>query len=72
MFIPIESTAKIIEPSKALRKPSTSNPGVTTPANHNNNALITNVKSPSVRMLIGREINCNNGLIKVLIKARIT
>lgn len=54
---------------KALKNPSTSNPGATKPANINNKALITRVKSPRVMMFIGSVINISAGFTKTLIKA---
>lgn len=46
----------IIDPNKALQKPSTLKPGVICPANKSIRALITKPNKPKVSMLIGREI----------------
>lgn len=72
LSIPIANSDKSIDPSNALKKPSTSNPGVTQPASINNNALITNANNPNVSIVSGNDINCKTGLMKVLINARIT
>lgn len=67
--MPTERTDKIIEPNKALKKPSTSNPGVIAPASINNNAFITRENKPNVKKVTGTDINFTKGFINVLIKA---
>ena len=70
--MPIANNDNRIDPSKALRNPSTSNPGAIQPANIKSKALITSANSPKVSTVIGNEITCNAGFIKVLIRASIT
>lgn len=72
LLIPNAKSERRIEPSNALKNPSTSNPGVIAPASINSKAFITNENKPNVNIFIGNEMNCNNGLINVLISARIT
>ena len=56
-------------PKKALQNPSTSNPGATNPANINKSALITKVKSPKVKIFIGRVTNKRTGFINTFTRA---
>ena len=72
LSIPIANKDKSIEPSNALKNPSTSNPGAIQPANIKSKALMTSAKSPNVRMVSGKDINCSTGFMNVLIRARIT
>ncbi len=67
--MPKTNSDKTIEPSNALKKPSTSNPGTIQPANLNNKAFIINEKSPKVIRFTGKEINCNIGFTNVFINA---
>ncbi len=54
-FIASELTAEtIIEPSSAYQKLATEKPWIKVPANQNNEALMTKVNSPKVRILIGK------------------
>ncbi len=48
------TTDTMIDPSSAYQKLSTEKPSIKVPANQNNEALITKVKRPKVRMFIGR------------------
>ena len=57
------------EPKNALKNPSTSNPGEINPANIKSRALITSVKSPRVRIFIGRVTRTRIGLMKTLMSA---
>jgi len=72
LSIPREIRARRIEPNSALKKPSTSRPGVIAPASMKSSAFITKENNPSVRKFIGSEINCTRGFINVLIIAIIT
>ena len=67
MLIALVKSESSTDPIRALRKPSTTNPGVKKPANINSKALITNENNPSVKKLTGNEINSTNGLIKTFI-----
>ena len=72
VFMISAKNVKTIEPKRAGKKPSTSNPGERYPANINNKEFITNVKIPRVKMFIGRVMNTIKGLTKILISAIIT
>lgn len=71
-LIPIANNDKIIDPNNALKNPSTSNPGVRNPASIKSNAFITKLNNPKVRILIGKVIICNKGLMNVFISDIIT
>ena len=72
MLITRPKNDRTIEPKNALKNPATLNPGAKYPASINNKAFITNPKSPSVIIFIGKVINTIKGLIKMFIKAIIT
>lgn len=67
--MPSAKTDNNIEPTNALKNPSTSNPGAIAPASINNSAFIIREKSPSVRILIGKVMISKSGFIKVFISA---
>ena len=69
LFKPIPRIDNSSAPKNALKKFSTSNPGAINPANINSKAFITKVKSPNVRIFIGRVIKISIGLMNTLIKA---
>ena len=52
-----------IDPSNALKNPSTSTPGTIAPANISSSAFITNVSSPKVRILTGSVTSSSIGFI---------
>ena len=70
--MPRLSSENTTEPSNALKKPSTSIPGVIQPANINSSAFITKLNIPIVKIFIGRVIICITGLTNALINAMIT
>jgi hypothetical protein len=59
-------TDRTILKSIAVQNPFTSKPWTTLDARSTSMALMTKVKSPSVRMVIGRVIRIRKGLINVL------
>ena len=69
--IPIANNDNKIEPNKAFKNPSTSNPGAIHPASNNKNAFKTKLNIPRVKIFIGNVIACKKGLIKVLISEMI-
>ena len=72
LFNPTLSIESKSAPINALKKPSTSKPGATNPANINKRAFIISVKSPKVKMFIGNVTSKSTGLINTLISAIIT
>ena len=71
LFNPILRIDNNNAPIKALRKLSTSNPGVIKPAKLNKKAFITKVNNPKVKILIGKVTKTKTGFIKTLIIAMI-
>ena len=72
VFIINPKKARTIEPKNAGKNPSIYNPGAKYPASISKSALITRVKTPSVKMFIGNVIKTISGLIKIFIRAIIT
>ena len=60
------------EPKRAYQKFSTANPSINEAANKNSPALITSVKSPRVRIVIGRVSTTRIGFTTALRSPRIT
>ena len=54
-----------IDPKSAGKKPPTENPGTKSAVSPKSTAFIISIKSPRVKMFIGRVINIIIGLIKV-------
>jgi len=48
------ATDTMSDPSSAWRKVATANPSMNVAANQNNDALITNINSPKVTIVIGK------------------
>jgi hypothetical protein len=57
-----------IEPKRAEKKLSISNPGTTCATSKNSSALIININKPSVKIVIGIVIITKNGRIKTFTK----
>lgn len=55
--MPILNSDNTIEPSSALKKPSTSSPGVIHPASISSSAFNTKLNKPTVKKFIGSVIN---------------
>jgi len=66
------TTETISDPKSACRKVSTEKPSIKEAANQNNEAFITNIKSPKVSTVIGKVKINSIGFIKRFNKPRIT
>lgn len=69
--MPIPKIDIIIEPKRALQKPSTEKPGVKNPANINKRAFKIRLKRPKVNIFMGNVITCKTGFINIFISAKI-